>query len=352
MINTNALKPLGNNWDIIKTNTKEFSLERIAGIEKNAQNNNLNSRPDRAMHGLDTHHNTATNSITQFSAENGFTYLGEIGEKYAILGFDKNVKKSHFVDLSGASNADITTDYIKSLPAWTRGNSLPSSQIYALTGEIGGFSVVMFVDRITIASYANGNEGLSNYSYRGVIAVQLHKIFPQMVLDSNKNDKWLVKTNSAAIDASQKINLEANFSNYYDFYSPKGINANSLSVLAPNFMQMLIESSATFDVEFFGDKIYLTTEDPLFTVNVMNDAINALEVQLKYLKRLEASWDYQPLEPPFDVLKQTKIVNFYSVKFGPLRIGLVQLILILFALFAGLIIMGPVIMMFLMMLIS
>lgn len=352
MINTNALKPLGDNWDVIKANTKAFSLEQIAEIEKTAQKYNVNGKLDKAISGLDGYDNNAADSIKQFSVENGFMYLGDIGEKYARLGFDINVKNSFFDGLGIANTDNMSTDYIKNLPAWARGNSMASSQQYAVTGDVGGYFVLMFVDRAIVAYGGGTNDDNLTYSYRGVIAVQLHKIFPQIVLDSNKNDKWFIKTNSAAIDNSQKINLEANFSKYFDFYAPKGVNANSLSVLAPNFMQMLIDSSATFDVEFFGDKMYITTQDPLFTVSIMNDAINALDVQLKYMKRLETGWNYQPLVPPFDVLKQSKIANFYSLKVGSYRIGLVQLVLLLFALVAILMLFGPVIMMLLALLLS
>lgn len=330
MINTNALNSLGNNWDIIKANTKEISKEQLAALKQIVNKNNVNSNLENAISQLDGYSTTAADSIKQFSADNGFTYMGEIGEKYARLGFDKNVKNSVFVDLGLASNQAITTNYIKFLPAWTRGNSLASCQQYAVTGEVCGYPIMMFVDRVVVAYGGSSGNTKPTFSYRGVIVIQLHKLFPQIVLDSNKNDKYLLKTNSAAIDKSQKINLEANFSQYYDFYAPKGINANSLTVLAPNFMQMLINSSATFDVEFFGDKMYIITQDALFTAGIMEDVINALEEQLKYMQRLETSWDYQPLVAPFDVLIQSKIANFYSIKVGTRRIGLLQLILLLF----------------------
>jgi hypothetical protein len=191
----------------------------------------------------------------------------------------------------------------------------------------------MFVDTVvTSVSGAEGAKKEPHFSYSGIISVKLHKVFPQIVLDSNKNDKFFMKIRSTGVDRSQKIDLEANFSEYFDLYAPKGINANTLSVLAPNFMQLLIDASSTFDVEVYGDRLYLITQDPLYTARVMNEALDALREQLAYMKHLEISWSYKPLAQPFDVLKRSdKILSTpYSFKLGPYRINIFVLIGIVF----------------------
>ena len=209
-----------------------------------------------------------------------------------------------------------------------RKNQLLSSQVRAVEGEIHGFPILMFVDRVQTGTTNNK----PNFSNSGVIVVGLHKIFPQLVLDSNQNDKFFLKTRSANIDASQKINLEGNFSHFFDFYAPKGINANTLTVLAPNFMQLLIDSSATFDVEVFGDRLYIMTHDPLFTATIMNEALQALDAQLQYMHRLEQSWTYRPKRLPFDTLVPagSTVHELYTVKVGNRRVGLTLILVISF----------------------
>lgn len=342
MINTTALEALGDNWKLIKANSRVTSQEQISQIKQKAGNNIVDGKLDSAINSLEAIDTTAVDAISKFSADNSFQYLGSIGQIYAKLGYDKYARIILADGTISANNGDTSTTYSDKMPAWIRSNCLPSIQEYAVRGQIRNYNFLMFVDRVTVSYGGTVKRGMVNndaphYSYNGIIVVELNKIFPQIVLDSNKNDKWFMKTRSAAIDSSQKINLEANFSEYYDFYAPKGINANSLSILAPNFMQMLIDSSASFDVELYGDKLYMTTNDPLFTVSVMDDAISALDEQLKYMHRLEDSWSYQPIVEPFDKLKQTRIVNLYSVKIGNYRLGLLQLILIIFVLLAVLI---------------
>lgn len=341
MIQTTALSSLGDDWKLINKDTKSFTQEQIADIKQVALTSNSDGKLDKAIAALDEFDTRVADSIKNFAIDNGFEYLGNIGAGYVKLGYERTASSNNS---NGITMGSTVRAYIERMPAWMRGNSLPSIQVHAISGQIQGFSVLLFIDRVAYGYTGGDGEPLEpQYTNSGIIVVQLHKIFPQLVLDSNNNDKFFIKTRSAAIDSSQKIDLEANFSQYYDFYAPKGINANSLSVLSPNFMQMLIDSSAAFDVEFFGDKMYIITQDPLFSVSVMNDAINALEEQLRYMQRLEESWSYQPITSPFDVLKQTKVVNYYSLKIGSHRIGLIQLILSIFAIIFLITIFAPLI---------
>lgn len=273
MINVFALQPFGTTWPAQKLQPDIYSPE----------------------------------PLQQFCKDNGFEYLGALGENYTSLGYDATMK-----------------------PAWMR--ELASVQVHGLRGTIEGYPITMFIDRV--ATSYSGGEGspiIPYYSSYGMVVVELSKVFPQLILDSNKNDKLLLKIRSANIKQDQRINLEGNFADYFDFYAPRGINANSLTVLAPNFMQMLIDASSVFDVEIYGNRMFIMTQDPLYTTRVMEEAMQALNEQLRYMHRLEQSWNYQPLVPPFDTLRKTTLGNFYSLKVGHFRIGLIQIIFMIFA---------------------
>jgi hypothetical protein len=74
-----------------------------------------------------------------------------------------------------------------------------------------------------------------------------------------------VSTIPTAIEAAQKLNLEGDFAQYFDFYTPAGLQVDALTVLAPDFMQILKTSSAAFDVEFYGNEMILLTRETIYT---------------------------------------------------------------------------------------
>lgn len=319
ILNAAALEPLGTKWPNYTHNRHGFDNQQIDDLKRMAQTYNTSGQLDHAIADLGNIDTTNIDAIAAFATDNGFTYNNTIGSAYDFLGYTKD-----------------------HMPAWTQNNMLSTRQVSGVSGTILGYPIVMCINQIARSTTNN----VPNISSQGVIIVELTKIFPQLVLDSNKNDKFGIKISSSAIKEDQKITLEGNFEKYFDFYAPKGINANSLSVLAPNFMQMLIDCSSTFDVEVYGSRLFMTTQDPLFTVKVMQEAIQALEQQLNYLKNLEQSWNYTPLSQPFDTLEQDRIANLYSVKIGPYRIGLLQLVLVFFGIALLISILGPVVMLF------
>jgi hypothetical protein len=164
---------------------------------------------------------------------------------------------------------------------------------------------------------------------RSIIRVTLPKVFPQMVLDSNKNDRGHTSSIPTTIEPDQLLTLEGSFQNYFDFYAPTGVQVNTLTVLSPNFMQILMDGASTFDVELYGNELILVTRECIYDPAVMTQALQALEAQLTYLDRLLASWNYLPLTPPFDLLKYP-FVNGSVTKIGKFRIRpLTMLIIIL-----------------------
>ena len=312
LMNINALIPLGRKWPKEKINQKMFSSDEIAKLVESVQKPGMDRELQKSINNIQAIDTSTVDQIRTFASDNGFTYLGVIGSGYENLGLLNN---GH-------------------IPAWIKSfASFATTQVYGIRGIIENYELLMFVDKVVTGTTSTGDNsmGKPRFMKSGVISVKLNKLFPQIVLDSNQNDKFFLKTRSSLIDKSQKIELEANFSKHFDFYAPQGINANTLTILAPNFMQILIDASATFDVEIFGDRLYLITQDPLYTTTVMNEAVQALTVQLAYMRRLETSWNYSPLHEPIDELKQvdTIFISPYSIKLGAWRIGLVPVIIVL-----------------------
>jgi hypothetical protein len=321
-MNTSPLAPLGTDWPQDRFEFPEPSLQDIAQLFSGGRNDDLKYlRQDPQGVGC----------IQSFATANGMTY---VGNDQTLMPYT------------------LQQDVHRQTPAWmanTLATGVRSVVANGVVGKLHGFDVAMFVRYAPIVetdSTANHDLNQQNGSlFRlevgtkrtpqstirrdgGVIRVKLHKVFPQLLLDSNKNDKGRFSDVNATFKPEQRQSLEGDFDNYFDFYAPIGLQLNALTVLSPNFMQILKDSASAFNVEFFYDEMVLTTKDPLYTVKTMQTALAALEQQLKYLARLEASWNYQPLTPPFDRLQQS-FVSGSILKVGGHRInfGLIAVIL-------------------------
>lgn len=210
-------------------------------------------------------------------------------------------------------------------PAWLGNNNTPllTNIVY---GELLGYRLEFSV-RLTADTLVMGKV---KPTQQGIVRVKLPKLFPQVLLDSNKNDQSKLSNVAVSFKSDQRLGLEGDFNNYFDFYTPIGLQVNTLSLLVPNFMQILIDSATYVDVEFYGNEMILTTKEPLFTTKVMDAVYTALETQLKYLDRLMNSWDYTPKEPPVDLLKRTT-VSSNVLKVGKFRLNLGIMVIIIFA---------------------
>ena len=209
-----------------------------------------------------------------------------------------------------------------SVPAWLGAQAPAQTPVFVheLKAKIHGHDCTMVLAYSPVALQANDGSAHS-LARKSIIIVSLPKLFPQMVLDSNKNDQGLESTIPSSFKPEQKMDLEGDFAKYFDFYAPSGLQVDTLSVLAPNFMQILIDSSATFDVEFRGHEVTLVTKEPLYTPEVMETALRALDAQFSYLDRLLLSWNYTPKNQPFDLLEKTTldggVFKLGSLRFGP-----------------------------------
>jgi len=198
---------------------------------------------------------------------------------------------------------------------------------HQVNGKLFGYDTTMsvFYQATGVSSSTSvvfKNTSKLHFNKTSVVRIKLNKIFPQMLLDSNRNDSASgVSSVPSGIKDSQKISLEGNFDNYFDFYAPNNLNVHALTVLAPNFMSILMDSSVRFDVEFHGDEMIITSREPMYSPKAMQILHSALEQQLIYMKRLEFSWNYVPNTQPFDVLKK-RWIGGPVIKIGSRRVSL------------------------------
>ena len=222
-------------------------------------------------------------------------------------------------------------------PAWIRVPKLLNEPAYAheLTGVIDGYPVLMYLEYVP-AAVGGHEDKVQKLAKRSIIRVSLPKVFPQIVLDSNKNDRGLTSSFPNSIQTRQAIRLEGDFSDYFDCFVPLAIQVNALTVLAPNFMQLLMATSAHFDIEFYGAEMILVSRESIYTSKIMAQALLALNTELTYLNRLMTSWNYVPIDRPFDTLTYSTF-NGDVVKVGRFRI---KPIVLLFMILIGFILFG------------
>ncbi len=223
-----------------------------------------------------------------------------------------------------------TRSFTSGTPVWASGAFDHSVVVlHEAAGTLFGFDT-----RFQISyRWSGGSAGSDTVSYdyvrNSVVRIKLPKRFPQMLLDSHKNDMFIVSSVMSGVSSGQRISLEGDFDKYFDFYVPQGLHINALSVLAPNFMDTLKRTTTMFDVEFYGDEMILTTDSPIYTKEVVDEMLEALKEQLKYLNRLLPSWNYEPVQAPFDVLRMSSTTGGDVLKFGKLRINTGYVVLVL-----------------------
>lgn len=224
----------------------------------------------------------------------------------------------------------------KPRPAWV-GPLIPATApayVHRVRGSLQGYEISFFLEYAASPVQTRGSDYVA-LRKRSIVKVRLPKIFPQVVLDSHKNEPGYISSFPTTIKSDQKITLEGDFGTFFDFYAPHNLQVNTLTLLAPNFMQILMNSASTFDVEFFGDEMTLATWENIYDPAVIQVAFDALSEQLAYIDRLVASWNYEPLKPPFDTLKYTYFSG-ETIKVGKLHIspfGLLVIILLMIVLF-------------------
>lgn len=105
----------------------------------------------------------------------------------------------------------------------------------------------------------------SNYQYRvndenvifyGFLRVALDRRLPHLVLDAKSDNVF--ETNLPAYFAkSQLVDLEGDFSRYFDLYVPEEYGRDVRYILTPDIMKVLIDEARTYDMEIVNDQLFV-----------------------------------------------------------------------------------------------
>lgn len=223
------------------------------------------------------------------------------------------------------------------VPAWlgTIAWFAPKDAYHVVRGMIRGYEVTFFLiyEHLTNGiSYSNPTpeqeQAYNRQQTRGIVRIKLPRVFPQILLDSNHNDRSSNSSIWVTYKSDQLLNLEGDFPSHFDLYAPRGLHLNVLTLLAPNMMEYLVQTASKLDVEFYGDELIFITKDALYSPETLEVIAQAMQMQLEYLERLVWSWEYTPLTPPFDTLKLATLSGS-TMKIGRFRLTPARLVLLI-----------------------
>jgi hypothetical protein len=129
-----------------------------------------------------------------------------------------------------------------------------------LSGLVGGRqydSIVWFIRKM------GSNMGHSTTQMTTVQAgrITIGKSLPSVIVVSKKQGLRQSKSELfSRFTNAQTVNLEGDFSTYFDVYTTASNKVNAFLTLPPNLMELLIQSYQDATIEFVGDSIYLLTE--------------------------------------------------------------------------------------------
>lgn len=105
-------------------------------------------------------------------------------------------------------------------------------------------------------SYVTGS-GKSRSEHRwGFVRIELSRQLPRMVIDGRRNN--FIGSNLPEIfHSNQRLQLEGNFSDHFDFYVPAGYEKDALYVLTPDIMALLVDEANGYDIELTGNQLFI-----------------------------------------------------------------------------------------------
>lgn len=106
----------------------------------------------------------------------------------------------------------------------------------------------------------------SNYQYRmgdgttvfyyGFLRIALDRRLPHIVLDA-KSDNVFGSNLPAHFDGKQIVDLEGDFSKYFDLYVPDDYDVDIRYILTPDVMKVLIDEARTYDMEIINNQLFV-----------------------------------------------------------------------------------------------
>lgn len=121
---------------------------------------------------------------------------------------------------------------------------------------------------------------------RSVLLIDIPNVVSHFIFNSKLNDTTSTGGNLEGYRKSQILELEGNFSEFFDIYVPTGDENDVLTILAPNAMQYLLTELEEYDIEIIANKLILYSYK-VIDVNELEAVINKADALVTVLKLRE-----------------------------------------------------------------
>jgi hypothetical protein len=192
------------------------------------------------------------------------------------------------------------------------GISSQASTSMAFEGSIGGTLFNVF----TYTYYKDTRSGKDSFPFT-VFRFSVTKPLPHIVLDSRKND-GIISSIPRYFNDDQRIELEGDFNNYFDLFAPRDYEIETLDILSPDFMQMLIDFHSDFDVEINKTEIYLISKGINYDQQSMAELFKAAEVLIEKFNLKLQVWSMAAMSKNLPELESH--IDESAIRFGGKRI--------------------------------
>lgn len=146
-----------------------------------------------------------------------------------------------------------------------------------VSGEYLGLPICFFTFSCTIG-YGRGAKHIMFTACEIHYKTNLPRIFLDALHHDFLNTDIFTKPSYGEI-----ISLEGDFNEYFTLYVPKGFERESLQIFAPDVMAKLIDNSKQFDLEFFGDHLYIYSSKTIDTKQELGSIYNLSKILITEL---------------------------------------------------------------------
>ena len=129
--------------------------------------------------------------------------------------------------------------------------------------------------------YYVGVPGLDYHSqHRGFIAIHLPSALPHMFLDATGNNRFGRTGLPVEFDSGQVLELEGDFNDTFTLYAREGFEADALYIFTPDLMALVLDQTASFDVEIANDWMFVFSRErfDLADAQLMTRLLGIVEV--------------------------------------------------------------------------
>lgn len=123
--------------------------------------------------------------------------------------------------------------------------------------------------------------------------VMLPKLMPEIFIDSHADKRRV--TTTEYIKGGQKIMLEGDFNNHFQVYVARGAEQLALSILTPDVMAALIDSTGSHDVRIVGHSMQIFSNTKIYKDSIAQQRmINASYTLVGEIDHRLKSWQDNP----------------------------------------------------------